>query len=393
MQIENNERRIKVLFLAGWYPNEDNPVSGIFIKRHAEAVSRYCDVAVLYIHNGTSRKETTVEYTLEDTIKTFRVYAKSTQIKNRILRFLANRIYQNFFLCSYKGLKVIQKEFGRPEIIHVHVTLPMGILAVMLNVLAGIPFIITEHFSDFLHQTKNPLSYIQLKMILQKSKCICPVSNSLKLNMEEFYWCNNYQVIPNVINTDFFTPGSLKNKQVKKQIIHVSLLNDKQKNITGILSAIHELSKKREDFELHIIGDGIDRAKIEDLAIELGIKDKLVFFHGFIDNNELLNPLQNSDFFVLNSNYETFSVVCAEALAAGIPVLSTRCGGPEDFINENVGILIEKGNRQELIQAINYMLDNSEKYDPWALHEYIKGRFGYEKVGKEFYEQYLKVLT
>jgi len=151
--------------------------------------------------------------------------------------------------------------------------------------------------------------------------------------------------------------------------------------------------KNRDDFELHIIGEGIDRERLEKITIDYSIKDKIVIFHGFIKNDKLLNFLQNSDFFILNSIYETFSVVCAEALAAGIPVISTRCGGPEDFINENVGILIEKGNQQELIRAINYMLDNSEKYDPWALHEYIKSRFGYEKVGKQFYKQYLEVLT
>jgi hypothetical protein len=48
---------IKVLFLASWYPNREHPVSGIFVKRHALAVSNYCDVAVLYVHLGDVERE------------------------------------------------------------------------------------------------------------------------------------------------------------------------------------------------------------------------------------------------------------------------------------------------------------------------------------------------
>lgn len=387
------DNRIKVLFLASWYPNREHNVSGIFVKRHAESVAKYCDVAVLYIHHRALEKKSTIDSTIEDGIKTIRVYPGSVPIKNRILRYFLNGIVNNFLINSYKGLKIVQKEWGRPDIVHVNVCLPMGVLAILLDFLKGIPFVVTEHSTGFLQQTKNPLLYVNLKIILHRAKFICPVSESLKKIMEEFYQDNKYRIIPNVINTDFFTPPSSKKNQLKKKILHVSLLNDRQKNISGILRAVHEISKIRDDFELYIIGDGPDRNKLKELAIHLGVKDTIVFFKGFVSARELLHFFQNSSFLVMNSNYETFSLVCAEAMAAGIPVIATRCGGPEEFINDNLGILIEKGNKQELISAINFMLDNSGKYDSPVLHEHVKERFGYEVVGKKFFNIYLEVLS
>jgi glycosyltransferase involved in cell wall biosynthesis len=381
-----NEKKIKVLFLAKWYPNEDSQMHGIFIKRHAQSVSLFCDVCVLYIHYGTKRPKTIIEYSIEDKIKIIRVYPKSIRFRNKIFQYL------NFFINSYKGMKIVKKEFGRPHIIHVNVALPMGILAVGLDLFKDIPYVVTEHFTGFTGQTKKFFNFFQLKIILKRAKYICPVSTTLKKTMEKFYQTDKYQIIPNIINTEIFFPEHLKKRNLKKQIIHVSTLKKEHKNISGIIYAIHKISKIRKDFEMHIIGDGYDRNNLENLCIQLGIKDSIVFFHGFVSDSELGEYLRNSDFFILNSNYETFSVACAEALASGIPVISTRCGGPEDFITENVGILIEKGNQQKLIDAILYMLSNSDKYDPKKLHNYIEKKFGIDIIGKQIYDIYFKSL-
>lgn len=386
-------KKFKVLFLAGWYPNKDHPISGIFIKRHAEVISKYCELAVLYIHDNITQKVTTIEYSIEEGIKTVRVYPRSAQIKNLKIKLLINKFFfQNFFLCSYNGMKVIKKEFGRPDIIHVNVCIPMGMLAVAFDLFKGIPFIISEHFTGFSQLTKNFLYFFELKVILKRAKYICPVSDSLKKTMEIFFTANKYHVVPNVINTNFFTPKLVKNSQIKKQILHVSTLKDKQKNISGIFFAILELIKFRKDFELHIIGDGDDREYLEKLADQLKIKDKFVFFHGFLNDLMLLEYITNSDFFILNSNYETFSVACAEALSSGVPVVATRCGGPEYYINEELGIIIEKGNMKELVCAMNFMLDNYKDYDPMILHQTIENMFGPDVIGKKIYELYQSII-
>jgi glycosyltransferase involved in cell wall biosynthesis len=175
--------------------------------------------------------------------------------------------------------------------------------------------------------------------------------------------------------------------------VHVSILKDERKNISGIIGALHDLLPFRTDFELQIIGDGIDRIYFEDLCTHLGMKDSVVFFQGYLSEERLAEYMRNADFFILNSTNENFSVVCAEALASGIPVLSTCCGGPEEFINEHVGILIPRGNKQELMNAICYLLDNADTYDPCMLHNYIKNKFGYETVGKQLFTLYSAIVN
>jgi len=102
--------------------------------------------------------------------------------------------------------------------------------------------------------------------------------------------------------------------------------------------------------------------------------------------------MKNSNFFVLNSTHETFAIVCAEALSSEIPVISTRCGGPEEYIDEDIGILIEPRNHDDLVNAMCYMLDNAINYDSRKMHKYIEDRFSYDAVGLEIYNIYKSVI-
>ncbi len=87
--MENNIR-FKVLFLASWYPSRIHPIAGIFIKRHAEAVSLYSDVAVLFVTADESLKDKTydIEYSLENNIPTVRVYYKRFSKVKGVSKFI-----------------------------------------------------------------------------------------------------------------------------------------------------------------------------------------------------------------------------------------------------------------------------------------------------------------
>ena len=384
----SKKSRLKVLFLASWYPNEDHPISGIFIKRHAQAVSEYCDVCVLYIHGSQHRKKASVEFSIEDSIKTIRVYYTKSSFTKRTLKDVINHS-----LNCIRGLKAVRAEFGKPHIIHANVILPAGILALILNIFTGIPYVLMEHRSPFSANYPNYFYKTLCQTILHRARIILPVSNALETQIRCIYQQNKYVIIPNVIDTKGFIPNpNRKGPGSVKKILHVSLLNDEAKNVTGIVYAVKELSNRRKDFEMHIVGDGLDREKLETLAANLKLLDKYIYFHGKKDEAEVQNFMKNSDFFVLNSTHETFAIVCAEALSSGIPVISTICGGPEEYINNDVGILIDSGNHKDLVDAMFYMLDNATKYDPEKMHKYIEDRFSYDSVGLKLYNIYQSVI-
>jgi len=128
------------------------------------------------------------------------------------------------------------------------------------------------------------------------------------------------------------------------------------------------------------------------LSDSLHLTDKFIFFQGRRNNEYVYDFIKQTDFVVINSNYETFSVVAAEALANGKPIITTICGGPEEFITADQGILIKKGNQQELEQAILKMLSTYKNYDGQKLNGYISAKFNYESIGKQFYEIYKLII-
>jgi glycosyltransferase involved in cell wall biosynthesis len=391
--------RYKVLFVASWYPGRKNPISGIFTKRQAEAVSRFCDVAVLVIDKDPNmKKNVEVETEYEDGILTVRVYYKESRIGISLIRKGVH--FLRLLLGSYLGLKIIKEKFHRPDIIHLNdVIFPNGLIVLILKLLKGIPYVVTQHDDTPVRiirglEEERRFWKLKEKLIFKKSNAVIVDSRAMKDAIVKLGLCSNPLVIPNVISPETFSSEIPQKKDVeKKKIILVSRLDDRQKNISGIIKSLFRIYNDfgRKDFEFHIIGDGDDRVYLECLSRELNLLGRCVFFHGYLPEKEKLKLLSESHFHVLNSNFEGFSVATAEAIACGLPVISTRCGGPEDFVNENVGILIEPNNQEELESAILYMLDNWHRYDSEKLREYAEERFSYDAVGERIYEVYRNI--
>ncbi len=378
------ENKIKSLFIPSWYPNKENQVSGIFIRNQAIALSKMCDIAVLYVKFDKEDLETVSN---KDGILEIIFYRKKSKYK------IANAF---IFVYAYlKGLKKVKDLFGSYNIAHIQVLHPSGVIYYLLNIFSSTPYVISEHSSIYLEAEStfkryNPIKKFLIRSAAKRSKAIITVSDYLKNALESCGIKNKIYVIPNIINVE---KGKVTNRGNKKNILHVSLLYDKTKNVSGILEAIKQISSKRQDFRLDIVGDGVDRKFLEDKAREYGLLDKIVFFHGMITPSEIGNYFSESDFLITNSNYETFSVSTAEALAYGKPVISTRCGGPEEFIDETNGILIDVGDTKALVSAIEYMLDNSDKYDQEMISKNARINFSSEVIGEKIFEIYKEVIT
>ncbi|NJK93829.1 MAG: glycosyltransferase family 4 protein [Bacteroidales bacterium] len=168
------------------------------------------------------------------------------------------------------------------------------------------------------------------------SSGIATVSHALKTAMENKKLKHpNFVVVPNSVDTSRFVPGKELIKSPKKIFSHISCFDDAAKNITGIITAVDKLSRKRQDFELHIAGDGPDRAKIENHCTQLGLTGTFVFFEGLAEDHTLVEIYQKSLFTVLFSNYENMPVVIAESMACGVPVIATPVGGIPEILNKN----------------------------------------------------------
>lgn len=164
-------------------------------------------------------------------------------------------------------------------------------------------------------------------------------------------------IIPNPINdiylTDRFT-GKRKN-----EIVTVGRLTE-QKNHYLLIDSFKEVSKDFPNFKLKIIGDGNLKDSLINYSKKCGLEDKIIF-RGNIEN--VKDEIYKSKVFVLSSDYEGMPNALMEAMALGIPCISTNCpiGGPKFLIEDNInGILVDVNDKDEMVKAIKKILINDE---------------------------------
>lgn len=213
------------------------------------------------------------------------------------------------------------------------------------------------------------------------------VSRFLAERLTELGLAQDPIVIPNVVPV---SPAAPLPTATPHRIAHVSIMSP-AKRLDLLLEAASMLRKRRADFELLLVGDGECREDLERMSADLG-SSSYVRFAGRISAEGVRAELARCAFSVVSSSHETFSVAAAESLMCGRPVLSTRCGGPEEFITPEVGELIAADDAKALADGMDRMLDSYTHYDPQALHEYARDRFASEVVAESILGVYRSVL-
>lgn len=382
---KGKDKPLNVLFLTKWYPNPSDPQLGVFIKKHAQAVALYANVYLVYVFQDEaivsnydmriSQSDTFTEITIA--VKPNTSLFKS--IINGYKYLKANRI----------AIKEVRKRAGKIDVVHAHVLLRSAFIAFIINVLYNVPYVVTEHWTGYVSGKFQQQSFLKKwfsRLVLKRAKAVTTVSKSLQKSMLAQGLKANYYIVPNVVEAVAFDANSLKSNKLsnKIKIVSVADLEDGHKNISGAIKAIASVQKSHPNIEYHIIGDGSNKQQLTQLADSLQGTEKFIFFHGRQPNKYVYNFMQQADFVLINSNYETFSVVAAEALANGKPVISTICGGPEEFITSDFGILIEPNNQLQLEDALVTMLNTYKKYDATILRNYILNKLSYKVVGEQF---------
>jgi len=244
-----------ILFLTKWYPNKFDRQLGVFVRKHAKAVSGYCNVTVLYACADNGLK-TVYETTI----------SQEQSFKEIIVYYKQNRSALKFFINAYRyikanniGIRETQKNSGTIDLIHVNVLNRPGLIALMLKKTKGIPYIITEHWTGYVsgaYKKSSLLKKLLTKYIIKNADALTTVSNSLRKKMLSLGLNNNYTVVPNVVENILPSPPA---NNAKVKILSIADLVDSHKNISGIITEIASVSKQNPNIEYHIIGDGPDR--------------------------------------------------------------------------------------------------------------------------------------
>jgi len=397
-----SDKQNKILFLSAWYPNREDPMFGLFVKRHAMAAALYEKVAVLYIchSNKMSNKsyEIEINHTTNGQLLEVIIYYKSHSNKftKKLKPIINNFRYIKAFI---KGWKLIKINFGEPNLIHVNILTRTAIIALYFKIIHNIPYIITEHWSRYLPSVNTYKGIIRqffTKLTVKQAKALLVVSDNLRKAMANHNIINkNTFIINNVVDTNIFVPKPAeKENGISYRLIQISCFEDKSKNISGMLRALKRLTNIRQDFVLHLIGEGQDKLYIKNLAEKLDLKDKYIKFDGLMINPQTVaEAIGKSHILILFSNYENIPVVINEAFSCGKPVVATKVGGINEIVTPNCGILVEPNDEQDFALAIDKMLNNLDKYDPQNIRQKIINKYSMESVGYELYTLYKNILN
>lgn len=385
-----------VLYLPRWYPHRYDPMPGLFIERHARSVSSHCKISVLYVHADDHRLGSKYEMDISDDTELLqvKVYFQASRSGMVLVRQVINTV--RMLTAHRKGYRIIRKELGKPDLLHVNVLTRLGVIALFHKIFTGTPYVITEHWTRYLPSMDNFRGYWRrwfTRRVVRHAAAVLPVTDNLRAAMESHGLRNDrYIIIPNVVDMKMFVPLKGKTSGQAKRFIHVSCFEDKQKNISGLLRVLKRLRDQRKDWQCTMIGDGIHFDRLRDYSAELGLDEQSVVFLGLKENEELAGYMRNADFQVMFSRFENLPVVILESYASGVPVLSTRVGGIHEHLHPELGILIPSEDEDALLEKLNEMLDHAERYVREDIRKYAEDHFSREVIGRQLFEVYQSTL-
>ncbi len=347
--------------------------------RHAKAVSSKHIVSVLHIISNPEISKTKIEIKKSSSFSTYIAYTKTS--KNPFVKFFR-------FWSAYQNLL---KEIGRVDVIHLNKLYPFGFFALHLKKRKQIPYIISEHWTGYHKKKKQKLPLIESflsKKITKNAQFVCPVSTDLKKSMQQLGLKGNYQIVPNVVDTNLFKPNPTSTKNFT--ITHVSSLLNQHKNISGMLCVAKQLENKINAFTWNFIGGKKD--EFQDLITALNFTKGRIRFIDHLAHNEIPDYLNASNIFVLFSNYENLPCVILEAFSCGIPVISTNVGGIKEYFPNEFGSLIEKKNEHQLLEKIIDIYKKPINLQS-KMHQYVIENFGSKKICDLFTNLYVSSLN
>jgi glycosyltransferase involved in cell wall biosynthesis len=386
---------MKVLWLCSWYPHSTDPFDGDFIERQAKALSLHMKVDVIHVVQNinflkdepTLRKEENSKDQLVSSVYFMPLPKATFKFWQKIL---FNKHYQSFYK---KLLTDYIDNNGKPDLIHVHVPVKSGGVAIRMKKEYSIPFVVTEHSSAyFQHIPENYFSrssYFRFvtKKTFEDALAVSSVSDWLLQRLKSLFTIKQTKLIRNVVDTNVFYPVENTNKV--KRFVHVSMMHP-LKNVQGILETLVLLKKKTADWQMCFIGP--DLKKNVELAEQLGITDH-ISWKGALSYGEVAECVRSADALVHFSNYENLPCVINEALCCGLPVISSNVGGISELVNSTNGVLIAPGDINALASALYDFLQQETNYNKTEIAASAANQFNQNTIGKQLQDWYQETLA
>lgn len=383
---------LKVLHLASWYPNRTGEQHGDFIQRQLQAISAQMPVHVIQVVKDEQANEA-VEFinSSRDDLHETTVYYKSFRTGIRVLDRAIS--FKKFLRIFRNQVESYMAAHGKPDLIHVHVCMRAGVIALWAKRKYDIPFIVSEHWSGYYEADPDNIFVrgksfqYYTKQILQNASCVITVSKSLEQKLIELYNIKKTAAVYNLVNVELFRFRPATHDDFV--FAHISNMHP-IKNVAGIFRVLAKLKKIRKDWRCNMIGE-ID-TKYMTLAIELGI-DKNMQWVGSIAHQNVPTELNQANALLMFSELETLSCVICESLCCGVPVVATKVGGIPEIVNHTNGLLCNPGDEDQLLENILTMMNHYDRFHRSKIALDAAETFNTSHIADQIIEVYHKTIN
>ncbi len=288
------------------------------------------------------------------------------------------------------------------EVLHVHYAIPHAYAAYMSKQMLAaegihIPIVTTLHGTDITLVGSHPFYKSAVTFSINASDVVTSVSESLKKDtLRLFNITNKINVIPNFIDFNKYKEPNkadcqrhlLANKE-ERIITHVSNFR-KVKRIGDVIEIFHKIQKSVPS-KLVMVGDGPELEPAEELVRKLNIEEKVIFLG---KSNEVDKILCLSDLFLLPSETESFGLAALEAMASGVPVISSNTGGiPEVNIEGVSGYLATVGDVDKMANKAIEIIENDVMLNQFKTNaKKVAEKFELTTIVAKYEQLYLNAL-
>lgn len=326
-----------ILFISYWNPSLKNPGKGLFIHEQATClaaeIDQFCFVEVNIEHHPYKF------WSIDSELKS---YGKGKRLIVNISSVGWKIIYQLPFISE----KIIWRELKKYNldkkvgVVHSNIVFPAGVVGMRLSKKIGARFFISEHWSRVKKIASNPFYRGSIINAYNAAETTICVSEWLAGNVLDVASNANVTVIPNIVSSDFYPLVDNYNRNVNHISFCCTATWKRPKRFDLIIASVCDYAKENSDRQiiLNVVGDGEQLLDIERAIIPANLT---VIRHGHICKKDVGEVLRASDYFMHASNVETFSIVVAEALSCGIPVIASNVGALPFLVNDKNGVLCD----------------------------------------------------
>lgn len=386
---------MKVLVTSRLYPNPVHPSRGTFVHNQVRFLRAYCDMEVV---------SPTPWFPPLPGLGRWSAYG---QVKRRALLDGIEVCYppylslpRRFFFASAWRRYLSALERARqsiPHLIHAHLAYPDGYAALQLGRRLGRPVVISVHGHDVRELPAANLRWRRLiSEALQGADAVIASSRDIYDRVQALGTDpRKMHLIPQGVDCELFRPNfRRKAGEGGWQLLYVGRF-DPRKGVGLLLEALALLRRVRSDLHLRLVGSSPMSGTARELqrqAEDLGLTH-CVEFADELPWREIPGQLAAADLLILPSLYDSFGIVLIEAMACGLPVVATRCGGPEEIVTPQVGELVAVGDPVALARGISAVLDKYSQYDRAAIRRQVEEKYDYRQLAACIAKVYEEALV